>query len=236
MKYELRGDRIVDLSHPIEPDIPGPVGFPKPELALFRRIADGDVINVDTLTLCPHTGTHIDAASHFFADADSVDKLPPDCILGPAVVVDLRHKSGHGSVPIERDDIEEWENKTGERVREGDAVLLMTGYSRFWKTGPEGDAFITSGWPYVARSFADFALERKVRLVGVESMDLDFADPFDLAGSEFVGHRTFLRSGIHIVESLTNLDKIGAARCCLIATPLNIKGGTGSPVRILALV
>ena len=234
MKYELRGDRIVDLSQTLEPGIPKPVGFPDPELTLFRSMAEGNVINTERITFCPHTGTHIDAPLHFAADGASVEALPPDCVLGPAVVVDLRHK--RGSVPIERTDIEEWESLAGEVVKPGDALLLWTDFSRFWKTGPEGDRFVTEGWPYVTRSLVDFVMERKVRLVGVESMDLDLVDPFDLTTAEFVGHRNFLPNGIQIIENLTGMEMIGATRCFLIAAPLKIRGATGSPLRVLALV
>ena len=130
----------------------------------------------------------------------------------------------------------DWEKKTGEEIKSGDAVLLMTDFSKLWKKGEEGDAFINSGWPYVTKSLADYFLEKKIRLVGVESMDLDLVDPFDLSTSDFVGHRTFLSNGIYIIENLTNLDKIGSNRCSIIATPLKIKGGTGSPVRVIAIV
>lgn len=105
----------------------------------------------------------------------------------------------------------------------------MTDFSKLWKTGPEGEAFLTSGWPYVTRSFAQYMVEKNVRPVGVESMDLDLIDPFDLSTSEFVGHRTYLRKGINIVENLTNLDQIGVTRRSIIATPLKIKGGDGFP-------
>ncbi len=234
MRYEIRGDRIIDLSQTLEPGIPKPVGFPDPELQFIRTIASGDVINVDKLTVGLHSGTHMDAPRHFFEKAETIEQMPLDCVIGPVVVVDLRYKTG--SVAIERSDIEEWERSSGESICAGDAVLLLTDFSKLWKTGPEGEAFLTSGWPYVTRSFAEYMIEKKVRLVGVESMDLDLVDPFDLSTSEFVGHRSFLPKGIVIVENLTNLDKIGKTRCSIIATPLKIKGGTGSPLRVIAVV
>ena len=85
---------------------------------------------------------------------------------------------------------------------------------------------------------ADYFLEKKIRLVGVESMDLDLdlIDPYDLSTSEFIGHRTFLPNGIYIIENLKNLEKIGKPRCSIIASPLKIKGATGSPVRVIAIV
>jgi kynurenine formamidase len=234
MKINIQGTRIIDLSQTLEPDIPKPVKFPDPSLEFFRRIDSGDVVNVEKITFCPHSGTHIDAPFHFIEGGKTVEEIPPEVVIGPAVVVDLRHMIG--SAPIEREDIQKWENVTGEKICAGDAVLLMTNFSKLWKTGKEGDAFLTSGWPYITRSVAQYFLELKIRLVGVESMDLDLIDPFDLSTSEFIGHRTFLPNGIYIIENLTNLDKIGSTRCQIIATPLKIKGGTGSPLRVIAVV
>lgn len=234
MKYELRGNHIIDLSQRIEKDIPGPVGFPNPELSFFRTIKGGDVLNVESIQMGLHCCTHIDAPYHFMEDGITVDQMPLDCIIGPAVVVDLREKKG--SVPIESQDIMRWEEKTKEYIQPGDAVLLMTDFSKLWKVGEGNEEFLESGWPYISRSVADYFVKKKVRLVGVESMDLDLIDPYDLSTSEFIGHRTFLSKGIYIVENLKNLDQIPVTRCDIIATPLYIKGGTGSPIRMIALV
>lgn len=234
MRFNIQGNRVIDLSQTLEPGVPRPVGFPDPSLDFLRTISGGDVINVEKFTISPHSGTHIDAPFHFFEGKDTIEKIPPECIIGPAVVVDLRDKKG--SVPIEREDVEQWELKTGEHIREGDAVLLMTDFSKLWKLGKEGEPFLTSGWPYISRSVADYFVSKKVRLVGVESMDLDLIDPFDLSTSEFIGHRTFLSNNIYIIENLTNLDRIGATRCSIVGTPLKLRGGTGSPVRVVAIV
>ena len=234
-KYNISGNKVIDLSQQIQPGIPKPVGFPDPCMDFFKKISDGAVVNVETLHFCPHgAGTHIDAPCHFIDGADSIDKIDPAVIIGSAVIVDLREKKG--SVPITKEDVQNWEKNTGECIKEGDAVLLMTDFSRFWGLGSDGDGFLNEGWPYITRSVADYFVEKKVRLVGVESMDLDLIDPYDLSTSEFIGHRTFLGHDIYIVENLTNLDKIGKTRCDIVATPLNFKGATGSPVRVLAFV
>lgn len=230
---QLKGEKVIDLSQTIETDIPGPVGFPNPELNFFRKIADGDVINVESIEMGLHCCTHMDAPYHFMEDGITIEKVAPDCMLGSAVIVDLRHL--RGSVPIEADDIQTWENKTGETIKEGDAVLLMTDFSKLWKVGPGNKEFLETGWPYMTKSAAQYLTEKRIRLIGVESMDLDLIDPYDLSKSEFVGHRTFLSHGIYIVENLVNLDQIPATRCDIIATPLKIKGGTGSPIRMIAL-
>ena len=130
---ELKGEHVVDLSQTIEKDIPGPVGFPNPQLNFFREISKGDVINVESIEMGLHCCTHIDAPYHFINDGLTIEKVVPECILGTAVIVDLRHLKG--SVPIEAEEVQKWEEKTGETIQEGDAVLLMTDFSKLWKVG-----------------------------------------------------------------------------------------------------
>jgi len=230
----ITGSRIIDLSQTIEPGIPLPVGFPSPEIDFFVSQSKGDVINVEKVAMGMHCATHMDAPYHFFKDLQTVDQVPPDCLIGPAVVVDLTNKIG--CVPIEAEDIQNWEDKTGIKINAGDGVLLRTDHSKKWKLGDAGDDFWKHGWPYLTRSAVDYLVEKQIRMIGVESMDLDHVDPFDLSKAEFPAHRTFLPKGIYIVENLTNLDLIPGSRCQLIAVPLKFKGASGSPVRVLAVI
>ncbi len=164
-----------------------------------------------------------------------MEQIPPEAFVGPAVVVDLRHMLGEN--PIQRQDIEKWENDTGETIQEGDVVLIMSDFSKYWKVGPESDVFMKSRWPYMTKSSADYLLSKKIRLIGVESFDIDIVDPYgDLTKEEFIGHKTFLPNGIYVVENLTNLDQIQSNRCFLITTPLKMKGGSGSNLRAIAIV
>ena len=230
----IKGTRIIDLSQTIEPDIPMPVGFPGPCFEWFRSQDRGDVINVERATLSFHMATHVDAPSHFFSHLKTIDELPPECLIGPAIVVDLTKKKGHA--PIEAEDIKEWEAATGERIQPGDAVLLHTGHSQHWHVGEAGKDFWANGWPFMTHGSVDYLVLRQIRLIGVESMDPDLVDPNDLSTAEFTAHRTFLPKGILIIENLTNLDKIPGRRCQLIAVPLKLKGCSGSPVRVLAVI
>lgn len=237
-KYQIRGDRVIDLSQTIESDIPKPVGFPNPQMKLFKELhKENSVVNAETWTFCPHAaGTHIDAPWHFLDGTATIDEIDPAVIIGSAVIVDMRYKRDK-DYAIERFDIEEWEKKSGEMIREGDAVLFMTDFSRLWGVTPKArKEFLERQWPYMTRSSVEYLLEKRIRLVGVESMDLDYIDPYDLASAEFVGHKTFLGNGIYIIENLKNLDQIGKTRCDIVATPLKLKRGTGSPVRVLAII
>lgn len=233
-RIHISGNRIIDLSQTLEPGIPVPVGFPGPERDIFLSQEKGDIANVEILTFSVHTATHCDAPYHFFSQLRTVDELPPDCLIGPAVVVDLTHKQG--SQAIEADELRAWESSSGESIQPSDIVLLHTGHSANWKLGDEASAYWEGGWPYLARSAVDYLAEKPIRAVGVESFDPDWVDLNNLASAEFASHRTFLPRGIFIIENLTNLDQIQATRCQIIALPLKLGRCSGSPVRVIAIV
>jgi len=230
----IKGTKVIDLSQAIEPGIPVPVGFPGPQFEMFLSQEKGDIANVELLKLSIHTATHCDAPYHFFSELSTVDDLSPDCLIGPAVVVDMTDKQG--SAPVEAADITKWEVHTGETIQPGDVVLLHTGHSQNWKLGEAASAYWENGWPFMTRDAVDYLASKPIRAVGVESFDPDWVDPNDLASADFPTHRTFLPKGIYIIENLTNLDKIPGTRCQIIALPLKIKGASGSPVRVIAVV
>ena len=230
----IKGTKVIDLSQAVEPGIPIPVGLPGPQFEVFLSQEKGDVANVELLKMSTHTATHCDAPFHFFSELRPVDELPPECLIGPAVVVDMTHKQG--SVPIEAQDFQKWEAEKGEIIRAGDVVLLHTGHSENWKLGEAASAYWEHGWPYLTAGAVDYLASKPIRALGVESFDPDWVDPRDLSSAQFPTHRTFLAQGILIIENLANLDKIPGTRCQIIALPLKLKGCSGSPMRVVAVV
>jgi arylformamidase len=233
-EINIQGTRVIDLSQPIAAGIPVPPAFAPPELTTIASQAQDSVSNVEQLSLTLHEGTHVDAPYHFFSDLPTVDALPPDCLIGPAVVVDLSDRDG--DVAIEARDIQQWEAATGEAIRPGDIVLLHTGHSRHWQLGEQGRAYWANGWPHLARSAVEYLVGKPIKVIGVETLDPDRVDLDDIASAEFVAHRTFLPRGILVIENLTHLDQIPTPRCQIIALPLKIAGASGSPVRVIAVV
>lgn len=229
----ITGTEIIDLSQTIASDIPVPPGFPVPRIDIHKSQAAGDVSNVEILTLGVHVGTHVDAPYHFFSELRTVDSLAPDCLIGPAVVVNMTDKEGN--VPIEAGDLKRWETSVGEHICPGDIVLLYTGHSQHWQLGVAASAYWENGWPHLAPSAVDYLASKPIRALGVESFDPDRVDLTDPASAAFPTHRTFLPQGILILENLTNLHQIPGARCHIIALPLKIKGASGSPVRVVAI-
>jgi arylformamidase len=233
-EIHISGKRVIDLSQPIAPGIPVPPVFQPPTLEVLYSQREGHTSNVERLTMGVHVGTHVDAPYHFFSKLHTIDQLPADCLIGPAVVVDMSHK--RGSVPIEAEDLRDWEARSGETIRPGDMVLLRTDHSRHWARGEEGTAYWEHGWPHLTHSAVDYLAAKPIRAIGVECFDPDRVDFHDLSTTDHYSHRAFLPRGILVVENLAHLDEIPGARCQVIALPLKIEGASGSPVRVIAVV
>jgi kynurenine formamidase len=233
-----RTTRVIDLSQSLGPGIPVFPGFPDPRFETMLSQARGDVANVEILHFVPHSGTHMDAPYHFFSSLRHVDELPIDCLIGPGIVVDLSSKKG--CVAIQPTDIQVWESASSQSIQAGDIVLLRTDHYRTWKLGPQGEAFWKNGWPYLDRSAVEYLAGKNIKALGVETFSPDMELPQDGAPSgalvERSSHHTFLPKGILVMECLAHLDEIPSPRCLVIALPLKLAGGSGSPVRVVAVV
>jgi kynurenine formamidase len=233
-----RTTRVIDLSQSLGPGIPVFPGFPDPHFESMLSQARGDVANVEILHFVPHSGTHMDAPYHFFSALRHVDELPIDCLIGPGIVVDLSAKKG--CVAIQAADIRAWESAYGESIQAGDIVLLRTDHYKTWKLGPDGEAFWKNGWPYLARSAVEYLAGKHIKALGVETFSPDMELPRDGAPSgapiDRSSHHTFLPKGILVMECLAHLDEIPSPCCLVIALPLKLAEGSGSPVRVVAIV
>jgi kynurenine formamidase len=176
----------------------------------------------------------MDAPYHFFSNLSHVDELPIDCLIGPGIVVDLSAKQG--CVAIEAVDLLAWENAAGQSIQAGDIVLLRTDHYKTWQSRPKSEAFWKNGWPYLARSAVDYLAGKSIKALGVETFSPDMELLADGSPIDRSSHHTFLPKGILVMECLAHLDEIPAPRCLVIALPLKLAGGSGSPVRVVAIV
>ncbi|KAI0366708.1 putative cyclase [Pilatotrama ljubarskyi] len=217
---------VVDLTHALVPgEVPACHGHPCYSASPSLSLARGDLANVHTLTLGTHTGTHIDAPYHFFADGASVDNLDLSLLASvPAVVADLRARGAHERIGWD-DLVEAAEEikRSGARV-----VLLCTGWSRRWNK-PD----------YSKHPFLDVDAARRLLDLGVKVLGLDMMSPDKVTEDEERAdvHRVVLGSGGIIVENLTNLETLVErrwARVMVSLMPLNLAGCDGSPVRAVA--
>ncbi|KAG7449873.1 putative cyclase [Guyanagaster necrorhizus] len=176
--------------------------------------------SVQSISLCTHTGTHVDAPSHFFADAKSIDQIPLPSFIRPAIVVDVSEKV----VPRGRiiwDDFNLSIDNRSEPI-----VLIRTDWSKHWGK-PE----------YVNHPFLDAEAARQLVARGVSAIGIDTLSPDETEGAanDFGVHQAILGAGGLIVENLKNLAAIPDG-AFVNFVPLNLKGGDGSPVRAFAYV
>jgi len=240
--------RVVDLTQPLEPETPV-IGLP-PQFAASPGVTMEVISRYDdkgpgwywnTLHLGEHTGTHFDAPVHWITGKDlpdnRCDTIPVERFVGPACVIDV-------TAEVERDPdflltpqrIESWEAEHG-RIPVGSWVLLRTGWSR--RRDAEAFLNVADDGPHSpgfhAAASRLLAEERDVLGVGVETVGTDAgqAGTFD---PPFPNHTTMHGAGKMGLASLTNLDRLPPTGALVIAAPLKIVDGSGSPLRVLALV
>jgi kynurenine formamidase len=212
---------IVDLTHPYHKDIPVPGFFPTP---LFRYFMDvtKDPLNVTEFHLSTHIGTHVDAPLHLFAGGKAIDEIPVASFIGTGMVIETRKEAGE---LITVDDLGE----AGTKVMEGDIVILYTGWCKKYLTGEYPNH------PYLSMEVADWLVEKKIKLMGIDTVTPDMPVPLRPKGFNWPIHRRLLGSGVLVAENLANLDAIAGKRVTIIAAPVVIKGADGGPARVLAI-
>ena len=240
--------RVVDLSQPLGPDT-AVIGLPEmfapsPGVTIepISRYDDkGPAWYWNTLRFGEHTGTHFDAPVHWLTGKDlpdnACDTIPARRFVGPACVIDVTAEAAADEdhlVSVEA--IEAWEWTHG-RIPVGAWVLLRSG----WSTRRGAAAFINAredgphspGFEAAASQF--LAEQRDVLGVGVETIGTDAgqAATFD---PPFPNHTIMHGAGKFGLASLCNLDRLPATGAVVIAAPLKIVQGSGSPLRVLAIV
>lgn len=187
-----------------------------------------------------HGGTHFDAPMHFGQGGRSVEQIPAGEFTGPAVVVDVTAQSEQNrDYLITVDDFLNWEKQHGE-IPAGTIVLLHTGFGKYWgdkekytgtlKTGAAGVAELH--FPGLGAEAADWLVkERQIRAVGIDTPSIDFGQSTD-----FLAHRSLCGNNVTAYENIAHLEQLPATGAYVVAAPMKIKGGSGSPLRIIAWV
>jgi kynurenine formamidase len=207
--------RVVDLTLTLQEGMRGVAWEPA-----YTVAEDG--WNARTLHLYSHAGTHMDAPLHFGVSDETIDRLPLERCMGPAWVVDLPGLAPRALITVA--DL----GTVAEEARPGDSLLLRTGWSRFVADPPR----YRDGLPRVSVELAKWCVERQIRMLGVEPPSV--ADVNDLDEVTAV-HRILLGGGVVIVEGLANLEALRERRVFLVALPLKIGDGDGSPCRVFAV-
>jgi kynurenine formamidase len=225
--------RVIDLTHALHPAIPywpgdgyGPFRY----VQINTLMRDGKAAGL--FEMPEHMGTHIDAPSHFVASPMSVDRIPLDQMLRPAVLFDIAERAAlNPSAVLEPADVYGWEARYGE-VPRGSVALVNSGWGSHWATPADfrNDADGVMRFPALSPGAASLlVLERGVVGIGVDTLS---ADNGEAASSPC--HRLIHGAGGYILENLANLELVPDHGAFVLIAPLPIVGGTGSPARVLA--
>jgi arylformamidase len=209
----LSPGRVHDVSRPLQDSGVIYPGDPDIVFRAHSSIDRGDPANVTALALGSHSGTHVDAPSHFLPGRDTVDRMPLERLIGPAAVLDLPTElASVGADDLARQDLH------GQR-----RVLLRTRNSAVPAT------HFTSDYCALAPDGAEYLLERGVELVGIDALSIE---PF--GSSDFAVHHLLLARGVVIVEGL-DLSSIPAGVYQFVCLPLRLEGLDGAPARAVLI-
>ena len=239
--------RIVDLTQPLSaetPLLPLPAQWnntPPFNLRELSRYDDrGPAWYWNAFETGEHTGTHFDAPVHWISGKDlpnnTVDRIPPAQFVGPACVVDVTENVARDAdFLVTPDLIRAWE-KTNGKIPPASWLLLRTGWSKRTNAADyinvRDDGPHTPGWAPEASQF--LARERDVLGVGVETVGTDAGQAARMQ-PPFPNHFIMHGSGKFGLAGLCNLDQLPATGAVVIAAPLKIVGGSGSPLRVIAI-
>ncbi len=239
--------QIIDLTQPLGPDTPV-IGLP-PIFGASPGVTIDVISHFDdkgpawywnTIRMGEHTGTHFDAPVHWITGKDlpdnATDTIPARQFVGPACVIDVTMGVEHNEdFLLMPEHVEAWERSHG-RIPAGAWVLLRTGWSN--RTGAAAFLNVQDDGPHSPGFHADtsrlLAHDRNVLGVGVETVGTDAgqAGGFD---PPFPNHTIMHGAGKFGLASLCNLDKLPATGAIVIAAPLKLVHGSGSPLRVLAI-
>ena len=212
--------RIHDLTALLQTHMPVWATAPLP---VFEPIGlvPRDGYSIERITCSSHTGTHMDAPYHFLEDGVTVDRIPPESLVGPAIVLDVRGEA-QGNVISAASLEKKWPKNA-----HPDFVLLRTDWSR--KRAPTKEYLFD--FPGLDPGAAEWVAQRSVKGVGTDTLGID---PY--SNAKFEAHKILLGKGIWILEALDHLSELTeGVEYTLVAAPLKISGGSGAMARVFAL-
>lgn len=228
--------RIIDLSLLFTDNMPVQAAFQRPVYATLQTHESSRAMKSGTpedphtsswkyIGMVEHTGTHVDAFFHMDPRGKTIDQMPLEMFFGKAICFDMTHIPDLGEILVE--DLAEAERKTGIRV-DGHIVLLNTGVHR--RHYPDPILFDVN--PGLSAEATHWLADRGSKIHGVEGPSTDI-----MSTNLFPSHRVCRDRGITHYEWLVNLEElVGVGEFTFFGVPLNLDGGTASPVRAFALV
>ena len=238
----LAGSVLIDLTYAYDRDtVYWPTSDPFAHETVFEGVTEGGYYySAYKFRTAEHGGTHLDAPIHFNQAGQTADQVPLERLVGPAVVVDV--SAGAKDAPdylVSVADLEAWERENG-RLEDGRIVLIHTGWGARW---PDVEAYLGTAergpgavaglhFPGLAPDAARWLVdERAIKAVGIDTASIDYGQ-----STLYEAHQILAAAQVPVFENVANLDGLPARGFRVIALPMKIAGGSGGPLRIIAVL
>ena len=238
----LPAGSVIDLSHPFDATT---VYWPTAEAFKLEKDFEGMTdkgyyYSAYRYSSAEHGGTHIDAPVHFAKGRNTVDAIPLSQMIGSAIVVDVTGKvAGNRDYQVTENDFRSWESRNG-RIANGSIVLLRTGFGKFYPdrkkylgTDQRGEKAVADlHFPGLHPDAARWLTKnRSIKAIGLDTPSIDYGQ-----STLFESHRILFEKNIPAFENVANLDKLPIKGFSIVALPMKIAGGSGGPLRMIAIV
>lgn len=234
--------RFIDLTHALGADT---IVWPTEQdfrlvLQQAGETPGGYYYASNRLEMAEHGGTHIDAPIHFSKNGQTLDRVPIEHLVGAGVRIDVTTQCARDrDYLVTIQDFKQWETEHG-RIPNRSIILLDTGFARYWPSrqsylgtelrGQEGVQALH--FPGLHPEAADWLVrERQVKAVGIDTASIDYGQ-----SSKFETHVALLTHNVPVFENLGELGELPERGFDVIALPMKITGGTGGPLRIVAVL
>ena len=238
---DINNYELVDLTHSYNDDTlywpTSTTRFDKQQL-FFGETDGGWFYSANSVCTPEHGGTHLDAPIHFSANGDSTEQMPLNKLIAPAVVIDVSEQAaGNRNYRLSEKDVLSFESQYGQ-INPGTIVMLHTGWDQYW---PDARAYLGDDTPgdtsrlefpgYGEDATRLLVDVRQVALLGIDTASIDYGPSKD-----FIVHRIATAKNVGGLENLRYLDRLPPNNFTVIALPMKIEGGSGGPVRVVAMI
>ena len=238
---DLSRTRMIDLTHAYNAQTiywPNAPSTFKLEKLSYGKVEGGWFYSSFAYSSPEHGGTHLDAPIHFSEKGRTSDQIPLGQLIAPAVVIDISAKAKtNADYRLSVADVQQFE-KTNGTIAPGTIVLLRTDWSKRW---PNKKTYMGDDRPGVTTNlhFPSYGVDaakllindRKVGAIGVDAASIDYG-----ASKDFMVHQIAGAANVPGFENLTSLDQLPAKGAVILALPMKIEGGSGGPLRAVALI
>jgi kynurenine formamidase len=234
--------KIIDLTYSFSEET---VYWPTGDDFALRVDAKGETekgyyYTANSFCTAEHGGTHMDAPVHFAEGKPSVEGVSLDRLVAPSVLIDVEKKAmANPDYLVTVEDFISWENDNG-KIKDGYIVLLRTGWGKYYPdkerylgTAERGAAAVSRlSFPGLDPAAAEWLVNhRKIAAIGLDTASIDRGK-----SEYFRAHQILFSAEIPVFENVANLDQLPEKGFQVIALPMKIKGGSGAPLRIIAIL